>query len=179
MPKWIYLGPSGGDLIFGAKHSNVQKMKRPICTKTSTGRRLNVWKLSGFPEHHFATSSTSFFRVVDVVLKRNFQPNHFHLLLCERFFKLPKLRSRLLGGAMKTLDHDPGPGVYEKIWVFPKTGVPQNGWFMMEIPIKLDDLGVPPFSETPLCNTMFFPQHWMLGLVSRLRFNRMHCLRNE
>ena len=25
------------------------------------------------------------------------------------------------------------------IWVFPKIGVPQNGWFVM------DDLGVPPF----------------------------------
>ena len=34
-------------------------------------------------------------------------------------------------------------------WVFPEIGVPQNGWFTMEIPIKLDDLGVPPFSETP------------------------------
>ena len=29
-------------------------------------------------------------------------------------------------------------------WVFPKIGVPQNGWFMMENPIKMDDLGGKP-----------------------------------
>ena len=29
-------------------------------------------------------------------------------------------------------------------WVFPKIGVPQNGWFIMEIPIKMDDLGGKP-----------------------------------
>ena len=36
------------------------------------------------------------------------------------------------------------------IWVFPKIGVPQNGWFIMENRIKMDDLGVPPFKETPI-----------------------------
>ena len=37
-----------------------------------------------------------------------------------------------------------------KIWWFPKIGVPQNGWFIMENPIKMDDLGVPLFSETSI-----------------------------
>ena len=36
------------------------------------------------------------------------------------------------------------------IWVFPKIAVPQNGWFVMEHPIKMDDLGVPLFLETPI-----------------------------
>ena len=37
------------------------------------------------------------------------------------------------------------------ICVFPKIGIPQNGWFIMENPVKMDDLGIPLFSETSIC----------------------------
>ena len=36
-------------------------------------------------------------------------------------------------------------------WVFPKIGIAENGWFIVETPIKMDDLGVispPIFGNT-------------------------------
>ncbi len=39
------------------------------------------------------------------------------------------------------------------LWVFPKIGVPQNGWFLMENPVKIDDLGAHPYFWKHPCAT--------------------------
>ncbi len=54
-------------------------------------------------------------------------------------------------------------------WVFPKIGVgPQNGWSIMENPIKMDDLGVPLFLETPTGITYLLTAGWLGNLLNLL-----------
>ena len=54
-----------------------------------------------------------------------------------------------------------------RIWMFPKIGVPQNGWFVMENPIKMDDLGVSLFLETPIYLSYICRRMFEYGYVSK------------
>ena len=53
-------------------------------------------------------------------------------------------------------------------WVFPKIGVPQNAWSIMENPIKIDDLGVHPWKLTcPQKRDYFSREHIFQPLIFR------------
>ena len=65
--------------------------------------------------------------------------------------------------------------------MFPKIGVPQNGWSIMEHPIRMDDLEVPLFLETPiqygnievsLCPSFPHRQHYQRYKVSKVDSRR-------
>jgi len=65
------------------------------------------------------------------------------------------------------------------IRVFPKIGVPQNEWFMMENPLKVDDLEVPLFLETPITTFDLLRLTWRKAESRAFStiFNQLLCTR--
>ena len=62
------------------------------------------------------------------------------------------------------------------IWVFPKIVVPQSGWFIIENPIKMDDLGVTLFLET----SIYPPPDFLQRVIDIKRgFHPVELLRHE
>ena len=53
---------------------------------------------------------------------------------------------------------DPPARMNMFIWVVPKIGVPQNGWFIMENPIKWVVWGYPYFWKHPFLGDRFIPE---------------------
>ena len=80
---------------------------------------------------------------------------------------LPLYRLNSIGMLIMVYCNPQKAGISYPIWVFPKIVVPQNGWFIMENPIKMDDLGVPLFLETPIFIYHSFIAHMLCYSFSR------------
>ena len=93
-----------------------------------------------------------------IVLPASSQKRGLWSSLGKMFLVVPAERRQLSDYSSKIFIYDLRKKMcLERIWVIPKIGVPQNGWFITENPMKMDDLGIPVFLETPISKVL---QHW-------------------
>ena len=93
-----------------------------------------------------------------IVLPASSQKRGLWSSLGKMFLVVPPERRQLSDYSSKIFIYDLRKKMcLERIWVIPKIGVPQNGWFITENPMKMDDLGIPVFLETPISKVL---QHW-------------------
>ena len=76
--------------------------------------------------------------------------NAYFILLRRRCWGKPRAECDAAGWFLTTTSVETACKMELHTWGFPSMGVPQNGWFRRENPIKMDDLEVPPFMETPI-----------------------------
>ena len=85
----------------------------------------------------------------------------FHLKLT---FHIPSVKSTRF---FKQLDCTTIKSIFQNLfwpkWVFPKIGgKPQTGWFIMEHPIRMDDLGGKPTIFGNIQNVKLLKSHWLI-----------------
>ena len=66
------------------------------------------------------------------------------------------IRKKTLGLSVETVMSGARVLLVRIMWVFPKIMVPQNGWFIRENPIKMDDLGTPILGNTHVSIYLFY-----------------------
>ena len=126
--------------------------------------------------HPYGTTATSWSEIeqtwVTVTIRLTFRnPNLSLIFQIQIMQKIPWSQQFLMSPVAKPGKHPPYGNTYREawfcnllwptdpliqIWRFPKTGVPPNGWFISEHPIKMDDnWGCPYFRKPPNLLSIF------------------------
>ena len=92
--------------------------------------------------------------LVQVQTSRFRMPGAFFLMKSWRSFRRSAGGMRSVG---KQVSHYEESGFKRHFTGWIHVMLSWNGEFIIENPINMDDLGVPPFMETPMCVSFFFP----------------------